>query len=35
MKAYMISLNDAKEKIEYLNSFGIEVNLVKGVIEKQ
>lgn len=31
MKAYMISLNDAKEKIEYLNSFGIEVNLVKGV----
>jgi len=31
MKAYMISLNDAKEKIEYLNSFGIEVKLVKGV----
>ena len=27
----MISLNDAKEKIEYLNSFGIEVLLVKGV----
>ena len=30
MKAYMISLNDATEKIEYLKSFGIETILVKG-----
>lgn len=31
MKAYMISLNDASEKVEYLKSFGIETILVKGV----
>jgi GR25 family glycosyltransferase involved in LPS biosynthesis len=31
MKAYMISLNDSTEKIDYLKSFGIETVLVKGV----
>jgi len=31
MKAYMISLNDCTEKIKYLNKFGIETILVKGV----
>lgn len=31
MKAYMISLNDATDKINYLKTFGIDVQLVKGV----
>jgi GR25 family glycosyltransferase involved in LPS biosynthesis len=31
MKVYLISLNDSKEKIDYLKQFGIETTLVKGV----